>query len=99
MWCTASQRCNAATRGVVTLRRWQEREQGGEHQQRQGCRQRRPDHPPSERTGLPREMKQRVRRRLQAALDTGRPDPEYVYLPAAEKAAIRLILADTLPGS
>jgi hypothetical protein len=48
--------------------------------------------------GLPDVMKQRVYRRLAQALDVQRPDPEYAYLPAAEKQAIRVILRGTLAG-
>jgi hypothetical protein len=47
-------------------------------------------------TGMPPEMKQRVYRRIWQALDVARPDPEYAYLPAAEKQAIRSILRATL---
>ena len=47
-------------------------------------------------TGLPPEMKQRVYSRLWQALDLTRPDPEYAYLPPAEKQAIRSILRTTL---
>jgi hypothetical protein len=46
--------------------------------------------------GLPPEMKQRVYRRLGQALNVARPDPEYAYLPPAEKQAIRGILRATL---
>lgn len=46
--------------------------------------------------GLPPVMKQRVYRRLGEALDVTRPDPEYAYLPAAEKQAIRTVLRGTL---
>ena len=48
--------------------------------------------------GLTDVMKQRVYRRLAQALDVQRPDPEYAYLPAAEKQAIRTILRGTLTG-
>ena len=46
--------------------------------------------------GLPPEMKQRVYRRLDAALSLERPDKDYSYLPASEKQAIRVILKATL---
>ncbi|MGI8602048.1 MAG: hypothetical protein ACR2OZ_03515 [Verrucomicrobiales bacterium] len=46
--------------------------------------------------GLPAEMKQRVYRRLGEALNTANPEPEYAWLPAAEKNAIRAILKETL---
>ncbi len=46
--------------------------------------------------GLPAELKQRVYRRLAAALNAT-PDAGFTYLPAAEKKAIRMILEDTLP--
>ena len=48
--------------------------------------------------GLTDAMKQRVYRRLAQALDVQRSDPEYAYLPAAEKQAIRTILRGTLTG-
>jgi hypothetical protein len=47
-------------------------------------------------SGLPPEFKQRVYRRLGAALDVARPDPEYAYLPPAEKQTIHGILRSTL---
>jgi len=47
-------------------------------------------------SGLPAEFKQRVYGRLGQALDVARADAEYVYLPAAEKEAIRGILRGTL---
>jgi len=47
-------------------------------------------------TGLPAEMKQRVYGRLDVALSLEDPDPEYAYLPAAERKAIRDILRATL---
>ncbi|MBM3869384.1 MAG: hypothetical protein FJ392_00275 [Verrucomicrobia bacterium] len=47
--------------------------------------------------GLPSEMKQRVFARLGQALEITKPDPEYAYLPPAEKQAIRGILKATLP--
>ena len=47
--------------------------------------------------GLPPAMKQHVYRRLWEALNTAKPDPEYAYLPAGEKHAIRAILRGTLP--
>lgn len=46
--------------------------------------------------GLPPEMKQRVYRKLSAALDVRKPDKDFAYLPAAEKNAIRSILQATL---
>jgi len=46
--------------------------------------------------GLPREVKQRVYRRLLAALSTANPDPAYAYLPPTEKKAILTILEETL---
>lgn len=48
-------------------------------------------------TGLPSELKQRVFRHLGAALAESSPAPEFAYLPAAEKAAIRRILRGTMP--
>ncbi len=47
-------------------------------------------------TGLPPVMKERVYRRLGAALSPNKPDPEYAYLPSKEKQTIRRILAGTL---
>ena len=47
--------------------------------------------------GLPAAMKQRIYLRLREALSIERPDKEYVYLPPAEKVAIRTILKGTLP--
>ncbi len=47
--------------------------------------------------GLPPEMKQRVFTKLAKALDVAKPEPEFAYLPAAEKQAIRGILKATLP--
>jgi len=47
-------------------------------------------------SGLPRLMKQRVYRRLDAALSLEQPDKDYSYLPASEKQAIRVILKATL---
>jgi len=47
-------------------------------------------------TGLPPEMKQRVYRRVWQALNVARPDPEYAYLPTAEKQSIQAILRATL---
>lgn len=41
-------------------------------------------------------LKQRIYRRMAAALDTARPDPEYAYLSAPEKQGIRTILRATL---
>jgi len=46
---------------------------------------------------LPREMRERVYRRMLKALDVERPDPEYAYLEAREKADILRILRATLP--
>jgi hypothetical protein len=48
--------------------------------------------------GLPAAMKLRVYQRLAQALDVQRPDPEFAYLPAAEKQGIRIILRGTLAG-
>ena len=48
-------------------------------------------------TGLPPEMKQRIHRHLATALSETKPAPEYAYLPAPEKRAIRTILQATLP--
>jgi hypothetical protein len=45
---------------------------------------------------LPTEMKQRIYGRMAQALSSTRPDPEYAYLPVAEKQAIRGILHATL---
>ncbi|SRR5260221_569199 len=47
-------------------------------------------------TGLPPLMKERVYRRLDAALSLKKPDPDYGYLPSKEKQTIRRILAETL---
>lgn len=47
-------------------------------------------------SGLPVGMKERVYRRLKAALSQDEPDKAYAYLPAAEKQAIRSILKATL---
>ena len=47
-------------------------------------------------SGLPGAMKERIYRRLAAALSTTRPDKEYDYLPKPEKEAIRRILTATL---
>jgi hypothetical protein len=47
-------------------------------------------------SGLPREMKQRVYRRVKEALSAEVPDREFAYLPASEKKAIREILKVTL---
>ena len=47
-------------------------------------------------TGLPGGMKQRVYQRLNAALSLEKPDPDFAYLPAAEKKVIRAILRATL---
>jgi len=46
--------------------------------------------------GLPMEIKNRVYRRLQKALNTVQPDASYAYLPEGEKSAIRGILKGTL---
>ena len=46
--------------------------------------------------GLPPMMKGLVYKRLGEALNTTIPDKEYVYLPAAEKLAIRQILRETM---
>ncbi len=46
--------------------------------------------------GLPPALKQRVYQRLAQALSEAKPDPEYAYLPAAEKRAIHTILKQTL---
>lgn len=48
-------------------------------------------------TGLPSELKQRVYGQLGAALAESSPAPEFAYLPADEKAAIRNILRGTVP--
>jgi len=47
-------------------------------------------------TGLPGQMKERIYRRLAAALSVTKLDKEYAYLPRAEKEAIRRILSATL---
>jgi hypothetical protein len=47
--------------------------------------------------GLPATMRDRLYRRLGAALRVEEPDPEFAYLPAKEKIAIRTILKETLP--
>lgn len=46
--------------------------------------------------GLPLTMKQRVYQRLSDALNPGRPETEYAYLPASEKQALRNLLKATL---
>ena len=46
--------------------------------------------------GLPSVMKERIYRRLTAALTSTNPDKEYDYLPRAEKETIRRILTATL---
>lgn len=46
--------------------------------------------------GLPKAMKERACRRLGEALRAENPDPEFAYLPSAEKAALRTILKETL---
>jgi len=46
--------------------------------------------------GLPPEFKQRVYRRMWQALDVTRPDPEYTYLPPAEKQAIHTLVRASL---
>jgi hypothetical protein len=46
--------------------------------------------------GLPAELRLRVDRALDRALDTSAPVPAFAYLPAEEKSAIRTILRDTL---
>jgi hypothetical protein len=48
--------------------------------------------------GLPAQLKERVFGKLGQALDSAKPLPEYAYLPAKEKQAIRAILKDTLSG-
>ena len=48
-------------------------------------------------TGLPRELKTRVLKRIGLALDTTTPDPDFAYLPTTEKEAIKKILWETLP--
>ena len=48
-------------------------------------------------TGLPRELKTRVLKRIGLALDTTTPDPDFAYLPPSEKQAIKKILWETLP--
>lgn len=47
--------------------------------------------------GLPEGFRQQVYRRIQEALDTQNPDPDYRYLPNAEKKAIAAILHETIP--
>ena len=47
-------------------------------------------------TGLPLPMKQRVYKCLERALSLSNPDPDYSFLPASEKQAIRKILKATL---
>ena len=47
--------------------------------------------------GLPITMKERIYRRLAAALSTTKPDKKYEYLPRSEKEAIARILRTTLP--
>jgi hypothetical protein len=48
--------------------------------------------------GLPPAMKQRVYRRLSEALSVSAPDPEYAFMPAAEKLTIHNILRGALPN-
>ncbi len=47
--------------------------------------------------GLSPEFKHRVYRRLWQALELTHPDPEYAYLPPAEKQAIRGLVRASLP--
>ena len=47
--------------------------------------------------GLPPAMKQRVYRRLNEALSVSAPDPEYAFMPAAEKQTIHNILRGAIP--
>lgn len=49
-------------------------------------------------TGLPPPLKKRVFHRIGKALNTSNTDPEFAYIPAAEKEAIRRILWETLPA-
>ena len=46
-------------------------------------------------TGMPALLRQRVEHELARALDDDVPAPDFAYLPAEEKAAIRTILRDT----
>ena len=48
-------------------------------------------------TGLPDALKQRIYRHLGAALREQNGQPEYSYLSAQEKSALREILSGTLP--
>ena len=48
--------------------------------------------------GLPPPLKERVFHRIGKALNTSNTDPEFAYIPAAEKEAIRRILWETLPA-
>lgn len=48
--------------------------------------------------GLPSLIREPLLHRLRAALDTARPDPEFAYLPVAEKEVIAKILRATVPG-
>jgi hypothetical protein len=47
-------------------------------------------------TALPMSLRRRVDRVLDRALDVTMPDPDFAYLPAEEKSAIRTILQETL---
>jgi hypothetical protein len=47
-------------------------------------------------TGLPMPLRRRVDRMLDRALDVAMPEPDFAYLPAEEKSAIRTILRETL---
>jgi hypothetical protein len=47
-------------------------------------------------TGLPTSLRRRVDRALDRALDVAMPEPDFAYLPAEEKSAIRTILRETL---
>ncbi len=47
--------------------------------------------------GLPKKFKQQIYQKLAKALSTDKPDPNYSYLPSAEKRIIKKLLQTTLP--
>ncbi|MFK5923302.1 MAG: hypothetical protein QM496_14080 [Verrucomicrobiota bacterium] len=47
--------------------------------------------------GLPKKFKQQIYQKLGKALSTENPDPNYSYLPSAEKRIIKKLLQTTLP--
>ena len=48
--------------------------------------------------GLPPALKQRVFAQLRTALNGAEQDPDFAYLPSAEKKAIAQILTETVKG-